>query len=119
MPTKKLTSAEKAQLGKKYAEGRAELQTMHKKIRDLEAEKQRLNAAIAQKELQAKRLHREIDVALKSGGMLLADLPNQGKARHFDAGRAYVEAVESGDKTRATFLFKNHKAEIFAFASRH
>jgi hypothetical protein len=49
--------------------------------------------------------------------MLRADLVPSTKS--FDAGKAYIEAVESGDKTRATFLFKNHKAEIFALASRN
>ena len=117
--TKLTKTFERKDLTKQIAAGKFELAGMHKQLRELTARKKELDALLAQKELQAKKLHREIDAALKSGGLLLADLPNQASAKRFDAGRAYVEAIESGDKTRANFLFKNHKAEIFAFASRH
>lgn len=115
MPTK---TDQKTQLAKKYAEGRVELQKMRSDLKQLEARKQELKTQIARKELLEKKLHREIDVALKSGGMLLGDLPDQPNTKRFDAGRAYVQAVESGNKNLAAELFKNHKTEIFALTRK-
>jgi hypothetical protein len=104
--------AEHARLSKELAAGKIELEALQQEHRKLKAEQQQLEAT-------EKLLHLQLNAILKAGGILLEDLPNQPKTRRFDAGRAYVEAVEAGDKPRANFLFKNHKAEIFAFASRH
>jgi len=112
--TKLATASDRTDLAKKLAAGKVELQTMRRKLLALNAQKQELKSQIARKDLHEKRLHLQIKTALRSVGVLLADLPNQPKSKSFDAAKAYVAAVEAGDKICATELFKNHKSEIFA-----
>jgi hypothetical protein len=115
--TKLATASDRTDLAKKLAAGKVELQTMRQKLKELNAQKQQLGVTLARKELREKNLLSQTDAILRSAGMLRADLVPSTKS--FDAAKAYVAAVEAGDKIRATELFKNHKSEIFALASRN
>ena len=112
--TKLATASDRKDLLEKIQAGKVELQTMRRKLLALNSQKEDLKSQITRKDLHEKRLHLQIKTALRSVGVLLADLPNQPKSKSFDAAKAYAAAVEAGNKKLSAELFKNHKMEIFA-----